>query len=534
MPLTSTTIVRPADLTLLAALRLAAVFAAVKLLLQFALTLWTLHLGYGYFRDEFYYLACGHHLAWGFVDHGPMVAVQARVGELLFGDSVFGIRVLSAVAGAATVFLTGLLAWAMGGYRPAQSLAMFAVLLTPQYIGADGFLSMNSYEAVFWMLCALSLLTLMRGSSERLWWTVFGVSAGVGLLNKPSMAFFLIAVGLGLLCTSSRRILWSRWAAAGIALMVLIALPNVLWQIHHHWPTLEFLRNGRDAGKNTVLSPLHFFLAQFAMLGPFNALVWIAGLVALLRAKSIRDGRWLGVTYLAFYVLMNAMHAKDYYLEGVYPALFAAGGIAWERRFALSRRVIDERVVAFPVLEGVLLAMNLLILPMASPVLRPATWVRYTTAMHLRTTQSETSESGPLPQFFADRFGWDEEVDAVVKAYRSLTPQEQQRVCIFGKDYGLAGAIDFLGPRNQPGLPPAISGQNSYWMWGTHGCDANVVIAVVGDSRAQLETKYREVEWIGGITDPYAMPFERHRGVWLLRGRLASAPFDWADERFYF
>ena len=110
------------------------------------------------------------------------------------------------------------------------------------------------------------------------------------------------------------------------------------------------------------------------------------------------------------------------------------------------------------------------------------------------TTQSETMETGPLPQFYADRFGWDEEVDAVVKAYRTLTPAEQQRVCIFGKDYGEAGAIDLLGPRKQPGLPPAISGQNSYWMWGTHGCDANIVIAVVGDSREQLQTKYREAE----------------------------------------
>jgi hypothetical protein len=535
--MTSTTIVRPADPTLRAALRLAAVFAVVKLLLQFALTLWTLHLGYGYFRDEFYYLACGHHLAWGFVDHGPIVAVQARVGELLFGDSVFGIRVLSAAAGAATVFLTGMLSWAMGGYRPAQALAMFAVLLAPQYIGVDGFLSMNSYEPVFWMLCALAVVMMLRGESDsslRLWWIVLGLSAGVGLLNKPSMTFFLIAVLLGLLCTRARRVLWSRWAAVGIALMILIALPNVLWQIHNHWPTLEFLRNGREAGKNTILNPLQFFLAQFAMLGPVNILVWMAGLVALLRAKSIRDGRWLGLTHVFFYAMMNAMHAKDYYLEGVYPALFAAGGIAWERRFALSRRVIDERVIAFPVLEMVLLLTALVILPMASPVLRPATWVRYTKALHLHGSQSETMETGPLPQFYADRFGWDEEVDAVVKAYRSLTPQEQQRVCIFGKDYGLAGAIDFLGPRKQPGLPPAISGQNSYWMWGTHGCDANVVIAVVGDSRAQLETKYQDVELIGRITDSYAMPFERRRGIWVLRGRLPSAPFDWADERFYY
>jgi hypothetical protein len=123
LTLMSSTVVRRSNPSLRAALRLALLFAAVKLLLQFTLTLWTQHIGYSYFRDEFYYIACGRHLAWGFVDHGPIVALQARLGEPLFGDSLFAIRILSALAGAATVFLTGLLAWALGGLRPTQALA---------------------------------------------------------------------------------------------------------------------------------------------------------------------------------------------------------------------------------------------------------------------------------------------------------------------------------------------------------------------------------------------------------------------------
>jgi hypothetical protein len=348
------------------------------------------------------------------------------------------------------------------------------------------------------------------------------------------MTFFLVALALGLLCTNARRVFFTPWAAVGVALLIAIALPNLLWQVHNHWPTLEFLRNGRAEGKNTILNPLQFFLAQFVMLGPVNALVWIAGLVSLLRAKSISEGRWLGLAYLFFYVIMDLSHAKDYYLDGIYPALFAAGGIAWERRYSLSRWVFQGRIAAFPVLESVMLVLALISLPMASPVLKPEAWVRYTTAMHLHTAPSETSESGPMPQFFADRFGWQQQVDLVLQAYRSLSPTEQQRVCIFGKDYGEAGAIDLLGPREQPGLPPAMSGQNSYWMWGMHGCDPNTVIAVVGDTKEQLATKYEDVRFIGRISDPYAIPFERHRGIWLLRGRRPGAPFDWADERFYF
>ncbi len=531
--MTRTTAARSFDPTLHEALRLGVAFAVAKLLFQFALTLWTLHLGYGYFRDEFYYIACGRHLAWGYVDQGPIVALQARLSEILLGDSVFGIRVLSAVAGAVMVFLTGILTWSMEGRRPAQALAMFGVIVCPLYIASDGFLSMNSYEPVFWMTCALAIVLLLRGYSQRLWWIVFGVAAGVGLLNKPSMAFFLVSVGLGLLLTRQRWVLFSRWALAGIALLILIPSPYLLWQIHNHWPMLEFLRNGRLHHKNVVLGPVRFFLAQFAMMQPANALLWITGVVSLLRAKSIRDGRWLGITYLLFLAIMFALHAKDYYLGGIYPALFGAGAIAWEHRRAALRAVQQNRIVAFPVFESILLATSLMILPMSSPILPPATWVRYTTALHLHGDKMETAATGPLPQFYADRFGWQQEVNIVAKVYDSLTPQEQRQVCIFTSNYGEAGAIDFLGQREGLHLPPAISGQNNYWLWGTHGCDVNLVIAVISDPPSDVSQKYKSVEIVGRMENPYAMPFE-HKNIYLLRGRRSSAPFHWADERFYF
>ena len=517
------------------ALRVALGFAAVKLAMHFALTLWTQHLGYGYFRDEFYYIACGRHLAWGYVDHGPIVALQARLGELLFGDSVFSIRILSAVAGAAAVFLTGVLAWAFGGRRPAQALAMLGLIVCPQYIANDGYLSMNSFEPVFWMTCVLALVLMLGGHSRRLWWLVFGVSAGIGLLNKPSMTFFLVAVGVGLLLTQERRVLWTRWAVAGVGLMILIALPNVLWQVHNHWPTLEFLRNGQSGHKNIVLNPIQFFLAQFTSMQPVNALLWIPGIVALLRARSIRDGRWLGITFLVFFVMMMALHAKDYYLAAIYPATLAAGGIAWERRLARTPGVQRNRIMAFPVFESILLVTSLIILPMSSPVLPPAAWVRYTTALRMHGDKLETMATGPLPQFYADRFGWQQEVSLVLNAYRSLSPQDQQRVCIFGNNYGEAGAIDFLATLQDPPthLPAALSGHNNYWLWGTHGCDPDISIAVIGDSPEAIAQKYQSVEIVGRLNDPWAMPFE-HKNVYLLRGRRPSAPFHWADERFYF
>ncbi len=526
-----TTVVRPPDPSLRSALHLALAFAALKLALHIAATLYAQHLGYSYFRDEFYYLVCGRRLAWGYVDHGPGVAVQARLAETLFGTSVLGIRLLSHLAGAAIIFLTGILAWVLGGQRSAQSLAMLGLLCAPEYLGTDSVLSMNSVEPVFWMLSTLALLRILSGSSPPKWWTIFGISAGLGLLNKPSMTFFLIALGIGLLLTPQRPILFTRWSALAIALLTLIALPNLLWQIHHGWPTLEFLRNGKLQHKNVELPFLPFLNAQMLMMHPLNALLWITGLVALLRARSIPRSRWIAGTYLVFFALMVTLHAKDYYLAPIYPVLFAAGGLAWQVRFARTPGR-SHALFAFPVYETALTLTGVLLLPMALPILRPGTWIRYTAALHLRPGNTETMSTGPLPQFYADRFGWQEEVDLVNRAYTSLSPDDRARVTLFANNYGEAGAIDILGDRQHLGLPPAVSGHNTYWLWGPGNRGRDLVIAVVHDTPEELHRKFRSVTVIGHMDDPLAMPVE-HKTVYLLRDRLPNAPFNWTDEKNY-
>ena len=518
--------VSPQDQTPQQALRLAVLFAAIKLLLHIAASLWEAHIGYGYFRDEFYYIACGRHMAWGYVDHGPLVALQAKLSLALFGKSLAGIRMLSALAGAGRIFLTGLLAWSLGGRRPAQALAMIGVLVAPQYLGTDSFLSMNSFESLFWMTCLLALILILNGGSERLW-LLFGVSAGLGLLNKPSMTFFLIALLVSLLVTPQRKLLASRWAVAGVALLVLIALPNLLWQVHHHWPTLEFLHNGQVQNKNIKLGPVAFVLTQINNLQPLTLLIWGAGLVWLLRNPRYR---WLGLTYLFFLAITMVLHAKDYYVSPVYPILFAAGGIAWESFYAKSPGVVQNRVYAFPIFETVLLVFGILLLPMSIPVIGPATWVAYTHATHLdkMANKTETEANGPLPQFYADRFGWQEEVDQVEHVYHSLSPEDQAKVGISCSNYGEAGAIDFLGHD----LPAAISGHNNYWLWGPHGHTGEVMILINGLPPEELRKIYSSVEIVGRMDHPFSMPYE-HRNIYLVRNRNKNLLLEWPDFKAY-
>lgn len=181
-----------------------------------------------YFRDELYFIACGEHLAWGYVDMPPLIAAAAKVSRLA-GDTLFTLRLFPALAAGAKVAPTGLIAGKLGGGRLARMLAMLAVIVAPIYLGTDALLTMNTFEPVFWMGCAYVLVRLIDGADARLW-LVFGAIAGLGLENKYSMAFFGGAVILGLLLTPERRLLASGWAWAGAALALLIFMPNLAGQ----------------------------------------------------------------------------------------------------------------------------------------------------------------------------------------------------------------------------------------------------------------------------------------------------------------
>ena len=476
-------------------------FAAIKLAIEFVGNVLSQHFGYGIFRDEMYYIVCGRHLAWGYVDQGPMVALQARVAELLFGFHHLALfRLFSGLAGAFKVFLTGVLVWLLGGRCMAQVLAMTAVLIAPVYLGIDSFLSMNSFEPVFWMGCLIAILLIVRGGSPR-WWVLFGVLGGLGLLNKPSMAFFLVALLVALLLTPQRRILWSRWTLAAVGLIVLIALPYLLWQIHHQWPTLEWLNNVNHSNKNVKLGPVAFLGAQIQMLNPISIFLLLPGLIWSFVAKSARGFRWLGIMYVLLLAIMIHLYAKDYYVAPVYPVLFAAGALAWQQMFSSSRKT----AWLLPAWCVVMAILGAITLPMAIPVLPPYTWIRYTKALHLKSGNTESAKTGPLPQFYADRFGWHGMVAEVARIYHSLSPTEQAKVGIFCDNYGEAGAIDLFGPKY--GLPPAISGHQNYFYWGPHGYTGQILI-IVGERKEGPEKYCSSVEQAGATDNPLAMPYE--------------------------
>jgi len=464
---------------------------------------------YGYFRDEFDYMACGDHLAWGYVDHPPLVPFLIKLSRLLLGDSLRSIRIIPALATSAAVILTAMIARALGGRRFSMVLSALAFIAVPFYLNDGSVMTTNCLEPLLWMGCVyFAILTIKRDNPR--YWLWFGVVAGVGLEEKYSIAVLGFAIVVGLLLTEQRRIFATKWIWFGGALAFLVFLPNLLWNVQNHWPFAQLMHNIKAEGRDVVLSPAAYLAQQVLIAHPILAPVWITGVLAFLFSARLKPYRFLGWCYLAAFAVFVVLKGKNYYLGPIYPVYLAAGAVVIESFIARSRQVWLK-----PVLVVLILAGGAWLAPVVMPVLRVDKFISYMDKLPFKVPRSEHSHMrAVLPQHFADEFGWEEIVAGVNQAYTRLSPEERPECGIFAQDYGQAGAIDFLGRRY--GLPPALSGHQSYFLWGPRGYSGNCLI-VLDDTRESLEGLFEHVEFVGKSADnPYAL--EKNIPVFICRG----------------
>jgi hypothetical protein len=479
---------------------------------------------YGYFRDEFYYIAAGERLDLGYVEFPPFVALVTAFTRLLLGDSPVALRLFPALAGALVVVLAGLMARELGGGRFAQGLAALATFVAPNFIVMGTFLSMDAFDQLFWVSATYVLLLILKRDQPRLW-LLFGLITGLGLLTKVSMLFFGFAVFAALLFTRYRRHLLTPWPWLGGAISVAFLLPYVFWQVEHGWPTLEFWAN--YGGKVDAASPLEFLVEQIVTMHPLTLPLWLVGLYFYLFASAGRPYRPLGLIYVILFVLFVVQNVKFYFLAPAYPMLFAAGALTIER--FIQRRGwgwIKPAYLAILVIGGMVVAPLV-----AVPMLPVETLAKITGAAGGDAgVEVETREVGQLPQQFADRFGWETMVQTVAGVYKSLPEEERAKSCILAGNYGEAGAVDFFGPEYD--LPKAISGHNNYYLWGPRDCTGEIVITV-GVPRGRLEVMFEDVEQADMIECEYCMPDEDNLPIYIVRSPKASLQEMWPQVKHY-
>jgi len=464
--------------------------------------------GYGYHRDELYFLRAGAEPAFGYADQPPLTPLLAHALDVLFGGSLLGLRAPSALMAGLVVLVTGLIARELGASRGAQLLAAGCMAVSALLYAVGHLLSTSTLDLLVWTVVSWLGVRALRTTDAgpagipagRGWWLASGLVAGVGLQNKLQPAFLLAALLVGLLVAGPRAPLRTPWPWAGGLLALLIAAPNLAWQAANGFPQLA-LSAAIANGSSGSSEPWYLFLPlQLVLISPLLVPVWAVGLGRLARDPRLRPWRCFALAYLLLALLFLLTGGKPYYLGGLYPVLLAAGAppvLDWARRGALRGGVLAGALAVSGALAGVLM------LPLV-PVERLA--------------------ATPIVDVYYDAgetVGWPR-LAATVAAVRDGLPSDA-RVAVLTSNYGEAGAVDHYRPE----LGPAYSGHNAYWDWGPPPADVDTVIAV-GFAEPQLRAWFGEVTPAGRIDNGLGLDNdEQGAPIWVARRPLAAWPDLW-------
>jgi hypothetical protein len=421
--------------------------------------------GYGYHRDELYFLAAGRHLAWGYPDQPPLVPAVARAVWEVAPDSLVLLRLSSALIAGAVVVLAGLMAGRLGAQRGGQVLAAAATALTGFVLAMGHLLSTSTYDLLGWTLITYLLLRLLQGDDARLW-PVVGLVAGVTMLANVLVAFLLVGFAVSLLLVGPRRLLLSPGPWLGALLAALLGLPYLVWQARHGWPQLEVAGNIASGGSGSSAPRLLLLPLLVLQVGPWLLPIWLTGLVRLWRDPALRS---LATTFGVLLVVFLVTGGKPYYLAGLVPLFLAAG----------AQPLLDRARHAWkaPALLVLSLPAAVFVLPVVPP--------------------QSTDAIVAVNYDAGETIGWPSFARQVAAAYRDLP----EGTAVLAGNYGEAGAVDRYGP--DLGLPRAYSGHNGYAAWGAPP-GATPVLAI-GIDPALLDDLCAELRTVGHVVSAYGV-----------------------------
>lgn len=467
---------------------------------------------YGFHRDELQFLSDARHLDWGFVSYPPFTPFIEHIGLSLFGLSLVGLRLFSVIAQTVAVYVSGLMARELGGRRLAQVTAAVTVALSPLPLFEGTEFQYSSFDFLWWVLIAYFTIRLLRTEDPR-WWLAIGGCVGVGLLTKYAIVFYVAGILAGVVFSSARRYLASKWFWAGIGVALLIFSPNFAWLVRHDFISYHFLQHihARDVGEGRAEG---FLKGQVLMnVNLLAAPVWIAGLVLFLRDRRYRMIAWMYIVPLAMFWLGKG---RFYYVCGAYPMLLAMGAVGGERWVRGMRRLVRLAVEAvfFAGVAGVGAYACLLIIPLAS--------------------------DGPLRDFtlarngdLREEIGWDELVRTVASIRDSLPADEKAGVGVLVGNYGEQGAIEMLGPAYH--LPPPISMTNSAWLRGYSVPPPNTLI-VLGFREEQANRAFTGCRLAGHNGNSLGVKNEEseyHSQIFVCGAPRKGWPQFWKDYRSF-
>jgi hypothetical protein len=443
---------------------------------------------YDFFRDELYFIVCGRHPAFGYLDQPPLIPLLAAASQLI-GQHLISLRALAAMGAFGVVWFTCLIAELAEAEPLGVALAGIAAATAPMYLGLTATLGTSTFEPLAWTaLTYFVARAVVRGDARAWLWA--GLVAGIDLELKSELPLYAVPLLAALMLTRQKV---SRHALMGLGIAAVIALPSAIWQLAHGLPFLELVRASGE--KNVAVQPLQFVTSQLLVMNPLYAPIWLLGAAAPFVDRRFNAWRFVSFAFALTFAIMIALRAKDYYLAPAYGPVLALGGTA------IDRWLRPRWLKLLPLAPA--LALSAALSPLALPILEPDSLAAYLRAIHLAPQPGEKLLQSDIPQTFADMVGWRSYVKSVAAAYRALPREQRERLVILGRNYGESAAIDVYGAAE--GLPLSIGRHNQYWLWGPR--DAELVFFINWDP-GQLTRWCSDARVVGRSSAAHVMPYE--------------------------
>jgi 4-amino-4-deoxy-L-arabinose transferase-like glycosyltransferase len=451
---------------------------------------------YGFHRDELYFIAAGRRLAWGYIDQPPITPLLARLADLApWPIHPTVLRLAPALSASVLVVVAAVLARRFGAGRRAIIMTAAFTAVGGFYLAVGHVLSTTTFDVLVWVSVVTLVAAIIDGADARLWIAV-GAMVGIGLENKYTVGFLVVALVIGLLMTPQRRVLWNPMVIVGAGIALLIAAPNLIWQATHGWPQIDMARtlSGRD-------SRIDYVLIQIAILSFFLVIPAVAGFIWLLRDQRGRMWRSFALAFVVLFVGFLISGGRGYYVAPMYVPLLAGGAIWLDGSRALIR-VPTLLLVGVGAIVGLFIAL---------PLLPPASVGAF------NEINNELGES----------YGWDQLVAQVEGVFATLTLAERERASILTANYGQAGAIEVMSGS----LPQPLSGHNTYWDWGSPPSDVGPII-LLGTFGASIDRICPDLERVGTVTNEASLANDENgTPIWVCREPTSSLASVWPELR---
>jgi hypothetical protein len=478
---------------------------------------------YGFFIDELYFIACSKRLAWGYIDQPPLSIALLALARWIFGNSMMAIRLLPALSVSATVYVSGLITSQLGGSLKSILLTALAVAVMPVLLLFGSFYSMNAYEPLIFSLIGLFVIRMIKGNNP-VYWLHIGILMSIGLEMKHTIVLYGIALLIGFLMTEKRKLLWNRWFISGGVACFLLILPNLIWQVVNHFPTLELYHNS-FVYKNIGRSPLQVISEQIIFMNPATFPLWITGLIAPFFGK-LKDFRLMFFSYAFLLgVLIVGQSSRPDRIAAIYPFLVAMGTVAIERYLKSGKQQIVQLSLA-----SIMIAGGILLAPLFCPLLPPAQLKPYISKLGIHFDIEAGKKGEPIPQWLADRIGWRELAAEVGQVYHSLPPEEQQNTVIVSSNYGEAGALEYYG--HEYDLPVVYGTHNSFHSWGPPSDTVRTFIGVYIDAE-EVKSMFESVEEVSVYHCLDCTKPQQQIPIYILRGPKFSMKKEWPGFKIY-